>query len=58
MVALGPFSRPGLALIAPWLGTYALSGLVVLLASQWLFAARAVKLRHWRAAAGQKNMGA
>jgi len=51
MVALGPFSRPGLALIAPWLGTYALSGLVVLLASQWLFAARALKLRHWRGAA-------
>jgi apolipoprotein N-acyltransferase len=51
MVALGPFSRPGLALIAPWLGTYALSGLVVLLASQWLFAVRAVRLGHWRAAA-------
>ncbi len=51
LVALGPFSRPGLALIAPWLGTYALSGLVVLLASQWLFAARAVKLGHWRTAA-------
>jgi apolipoprotein N-acyltransferase len=51
MVALGPFSRPGIALVAPWLGTYALSGLVVLLASQWLFALRALKLGHWRAAA-------
>ncbi|WP_295531710.1 apolipoprotein N-acyltransferase [Novosphingobium sp. Chol11] len=51
VVALGPFSRPGLSLIAPWLGTYALSGLVVLLAGQWLFAARAAKLQKWRAAA-------
>jgi apolipoprotein N-acyltransferase len=32
IVALGGFSRPGLALAAPWLGTYALSGIVVLLA--------------------------
>lgn len=40
-VALGGFGRPGLAAVAPWLGTYALSGLVVLLAGQWLFAKRA-----------------
>jgi apolipoprotein N-acyltransferase len=32
MVLLGPFDRPGLAALAPWLGTYALSGLAVLLA--------------------------
>ncbi|MFA7587088.1 MAG: apolipoprotein N-acyltransferase [Novosphingobium sp.] len=30
MVALGPFDRPGLAGVAPWMGTYALSGLVAL----------------------------
>ena len=32
MVLLGPFDRPGLAALSPWLGTYALSGLAVLLA--------------------------
>lgn len=35
-VALGGFVRPGLARALPWLGTYALSGLVVLLAAAWL----------------------
>lgn len=39
VVALGPFERPGLAGLAPWLGTYALSALVVLLAACWWFAA-------------------
>jgi len=38
MVALGSFERPGLAALAPWLGTYALSALVVLLAGLWLAA--------------------
>ena len=38
MTALGTYSRPGLASLAPWLGTYALSGLVVLLAGAWLIA--------------------
>ncbi|MEO6717542.1 MAG: apolipoprotein N-acyltransferase, partial [Novosphingobium sp.] len=38
MAALGPFSRPGLAVLAPWLGTYGLSGVVVLLAGAWLIA--------------------
>ena len=32
MVLLGPFEHPGLARLAPWLGTYGLSGLVVLIA--------------------------
>lgn len=40
MVALGGYARPGLAAIAPWFGTYALSGIVVLLAGLWLFAWR------------------
>ncbi|MDP3677270.1 MAG: apolipoprotein N-acyltransferase [Novosphingobium sp.] len=44
MVALGPWSRPGLALIAPWLGTYALSALAVLLAGCWWLAARETRL--------------
>lgn len=30
VVLLGPFDRPGLAAVAPWFGTYALSGLAVL----------------------------
>jgi apolipoprotein N-acyltransferase len=33
MVLLGPFDRPGLAALSPWLGTYALSGLAVFLAA-------------------------
>jgi apolipoprotein N-acyltransferase len=38
VVALGPFDRPGLARIAAWCGTYALSGVIVLLAGLWLWA--------------------
>ena len=47
MVLLGDFGRPGLAMIAPWMGTYALSGVAVLLSGalwmlaherRWLFA--------------------
>ncbi len=39
---LGPFDRPGLAAVAPWMGTYALSGLTVLLGCglMWLLCAR------------------
>jgi apolipoprotein N-acyltransferase len=33
MILLGPFDRPGLAALAPWMGTYALSGLAVLAAA-------------------------
>ena len=45
MIALGPFARPGLAgALAPWLGTYALSGVVILLAACWCAAWR----RGWR----------
>jgi apolipoprotein N-acyltransferase len=50
IVALGPFARPGLAASAPWLGTYALSGLVALLAALWLAALRRQRL-DWRTAA-------
>ncbi|GGD85949.1 apolipoprotein N-acyltransferase [Tsuneonella deserti] len=32
LTLLGPFDRPGLAALLPWLGTYALSGLAVLIA--------------------------
>lgn len=39
MVALGGFSRPGLAMLAPWTGTYGLSGAVAVLAGYWLRAA-------------------
>jgi len=31
LVLLGPFDRPGLAALLPWMGTYALSGLAVIL---------------------------
>lgn len=42
IVLLGPFDRPGLAAVAPWMGTYALSGLAVLVACGlvWVLAAR------------------
>ena len=32
MILLGPFDRPGLAALSPWMGTYALSGLAAFLA--------------------------
>ena len=35
VAALGPFDRPGLASLAAWCGTYALSGLMILLAAMW-----------------------
>ena len=50
MVALGPFDRPGLAALAPFTGTYGLSGIVILLGGLWaaaLWRARA----DWRTAA-------
>ena len=40
MVLLGPFDRPGLAALAPWTGTYALSGLAVLAAVSLAILAR------------------
>lgn len=51
MVALGGFDRPGLAAIAPWTGTYALSGLVVLLAGFWLLAWQTARSGRLQAAA-------
>ncbi len=50
MAALGPFHRPGLAALAPLLGTYALSGLVVVLAGCW-WAAYARGKFDWRGVA-------
>ena len=47
VIALGPFDRPGLARIAAWCGTYALSGLVIVLAGLWLHAALALRRRAW-----------
>ncbi len=51
MVALGGFGRPGLAAIASWTGTYALSGIVVLLAGIWLLAWKTVAAGRIHAAA-------
>ena len=51
MAALGGFARPGLAAVAPWTGTYALSGLVVLLAGVWLLAWQTVRAGRIHAAA-------
>ncbi len=50
MAALGPFTHPGLAAIAPWLGTYALSGLLVLLAGCWWAAGARGRLDAWTVA--------
>jgi apolipoprotein N-acyltransferase len=38
LALLGPWDRPGLAAVLPWLGTYALSGLVVLIGAALWFA--------------------
>lgn len=51
MAALGGFARPGLAVLSAWTGTYALSGLVIMLGGFWLFAWRAARGRIWGAAA-------
>lgn len=51
MVTLGGFDRPGLARIAPWFGTYAMSGLVVLLAGAWRGALQAAQRGRFAAAA-------
>jgi len=42
IVLLGPFEQPGFAALAPWMGTYALSGLAVLIGCglAWTLAAR------------------
>jgi apolipoprotein N-acyltransferase len=44
IVLLGPFDRPGLASIAPWTGTYALSGFAVLVGCGLV---RALAARRW-----------
>lgn len=43
LILLGDFDRPGIAALLPWLGTYGLSGLAVLIAGglAWLIVARA-----------------
>ena len=46
VIFVGPFDRPGLAALAPWLGTYALSGLAVLFGGSLVFALRE---RRWLA---------
>lgn len=51
MVALGGFGRPGLAAIAAWTGTYALSGIVVLIAGLWLLAWQTARAGRLHAAA-------
>jgi apolipoprotein N-acyltransferase len=44
MVLLGPFDRPGLAALAPWVGTYALSGWPCWLPVRWrVLAARTAR---------------
>ncbi|HSQ96382.1 MAG TPA: apolipoprotein N-acyltransferase [Croceibacterium sp.] len=48
VVLLGPFDRPGLAAVAPWFGTYALSGLSVLFGGGLVLAMRE---RRWFATA-------
>ena len=44
MVLLGPFDRPGIASLSPWMGTYALSGVAMLIGFALI---RALQLRNW-----------
>src|SRR6478735_5291501 len=48
VILVGPFDRPGLAAVAPWFGTYALSGLAVLFGGGLVLALRQ---RRWFPAA-------
>lgn len=52
VIFVGPFDRPGLAALAPWLGTYALSGLAVLLGGGLVLALRERRWLAGGAAAG------
>ncbi|RPF72722.1 apolipoprotein N-acyltransferase [Aurantiacibacter spongiae] len=47
MIALGPFERPGLAAVAPFTGTYALSGIMIAIGAAL---ALALAERRWRVA--------
>jgi apolipoprotein N-acyltransferase len=47
---LGPFDRPGIAILAREIGSYGLSGLLVILAGSWLIALRRGRI-DWRGAA-------
>lgn len=47
VIFLGPFDRPGIAGILPWTGTYALSGIAVLVGCGLVWA---LAERHWRPA--------
>lgn len=49
LMLLGPFERPGLAALLPWLGTYALSGLAALVAGGVAFLV--ARQAWWRAIA-------
>lgn len=52
LVFLGPFDRPGLAALLPWLGTYALSGLAVVVAALLLVLLRERRLAAFALATG------
>jgi apolipoprotein N-acyltransferase len=49
LMLLGTWSRPGIATLLPWMGTYALSGLVLLIAGLLYLG---VSTRRWRITAG------
>lgn len=55
LVLLGPWDRPGLAAVLPWMGTYALSGLVVLIGAALWFA---LADRRWVAAGAALGLAA
>lgn len=55
LVLLGPWDRPGLAAVLPWMGTYALSGLVVLIGAALWFA---LADRRWLAAGAALGLAA
>lgn len=57
MVLLGPLDRPGLAALAPWMGTYALSGLAVFLAAAFAILLRERRLPAAGAVAGLLAIG-
>ena len=57
MTLLGPFDRPGLASFAPFMGTYALSGLAVLLGSALLLLVQARRFAIFGAVAALLVLG-
>ena len=56
LMLLGGWESEGLAMVLPWLGTYALSGLVILIGAAFLFLASQTDVPRWQRIAGAASL--